>query len=108
MEVVRPRTGVAVVVLRGEHGLETRRELDDVLARMSGTCDLVVVDLSSVEFIDSSILAACARADRSARASGKRFRLQVGSAPAVRRILEVSGILGHIESAPTRESAVAD
>jgi anti-anti-sigma factor len=107
LEVVVPRAGAAVVVLLGEHDLATKDALNEALTSLVDANDLVVVDLSSVLFIDSSILGELVRADRAARAGGKRFRLQVGTEPIVRRVLEVSGLLDHFACVSTREAALA-
>jgi anti-anti-sigma factor len=107
VEVLQPRSACAVVVLQGEHDLATARELEALLALQVGGNDLVVVDLSVVEFIDSSVLGVLVRADRLARGAGKRFRLQVGTAAIVKRVLEISGLLNHFEWASSREDALA-
>jgi len=70
--------------------------------------ELVVVDLSEASFIDSSILGLLAQADRTARIAGRRFRLQVGTAPIVERVLQISGLLDHLDWVPSRERALAD
>jgi anti-anti-sigma factor len=107
VEVLQPRSATAVVVLQGEHDLATAQALEALLALQVGSNDLVVVDLSVVEFIDSSVLGVLVRADRLARDSGKRFRLQVGTAAIVKRVLEISGLLNHFEWASSREDALA-
>jgi anti-anti-sigma factor len=105
-EVVLPRAGAAVLVLHGEHDLATKESLNEILTPLLDGNDLVVVDLSGVLFIDSSILGELVRADRAARAGGKRFRLQLGTEPIVRRVLEVSGLLDFFDCASTREAAL--
>jgi anti-anti-sigma factor len=69
--------------------------------------DLIVVDLSQAEFIDSSVITALLRAHRAATERNKTFRLQFGTAPIVRRMLEISGLLEIIEHVSTREEALA-
>ena len=58
-------------------------------------------------FIDSSTLGVLVGASRTAHEAGKTFRLQLGTEPIVRRILEISGLLDRLESASTREQALA-
>jgi anti-sigma B factor antagonist len=107
VEVLRPRDGVVVVVLSGEHDLASSNELDELLAGLVTTNELAVVDLTTAEFIDSSTLGVLARAHREAEKSGNRLRLQVEPGATVERILEISGLFAHIERANTRDEALA-
>ena len=54
--VSRPRRRVAVVECRGEHDLSTRAEFAALLKQLLADSDLVVVDVSEAEFIDSSFI----------------------------------------------------
>jgi anti-sigma B factor antagonist len=107
IDVLRPRGGAAVVVLSGEHDLATKDSLHEVIFSLLETQDLVVADLSSVQFVDSSTLGVLVSADRQARAAGKDFRLQLGTEPIVKRILEISGLLNVLDCYPTRDEALA-
>jgi len=60
--------------------------LDDAIS----SSNLVVVDVTSAQFIDSSFLHNLVKAHKSAQTRGSRFVLQMGTAPPVRRILEIS------------------
>jgi anti-anti-sigma factor len=106
VEVLQPRPGAVVVECRGEHDLTTSESLARLLTELVATNDLVVIDISEAEFIDSSFLHNLVKADRLARPRGTRVRLQFGTAPIVARALEVSGILMRIEHASTREEAL--
>lgn len=108
IEVIEARAGVTVVKLLGEHDLAGASDLDFLLESLVGANRLVVVDLSDATFLDSSILLALVRADQSARARGATFRLQFGTAPIVKRALELTGLLDQLESARTREEAVRE
>ena len=79
LEVIEPRPGVTVVELPGEHDLAGSGELQFLLESLVGSNRLVVVDLSSSTFVDSSIVLALVRADRLAKKLGARFRLQFGT-----------------------------
>jgi len=46
------------------------------------------------------------RVDRQAKSSGKQVRLQVGTAPIVKRALEISGVLTILDHAHDREEAI--
>jgi anti-sigma B factor antagonist len=107
VEVLLPRAGVAVVVLRGEHGLTTNELLSGVLSLVVEGNDLVVVDVSEATFIDSSTLGTIVHADRAARVAGSHLRLQVGTSPIVRRLIEITGLLRVLDWAPTRETALS-
>ena len=104
--VLRPSFGQAVVELHGEHDLETKAMLEELLASLIEENELVVVDISQAEFIDSSVLHNLLKADRLARARGSRFRLQLGTAAIVEKALELSGLLDCLEVAPDREQAL--
>jgi anti-sigma B factor antagonist len=108
IEIVEVPPGVVVVELPGEQDLAVSRELEFLLESLVASNRLVVVDLSDSTFVDSSIVRALVRADRFAEAQGKVFRLQFGTAPIVRRALELTGLLDRIESVPTREEALRE
>jgi anti-anti-sigma regulatory factor len=65
-----------------------------------------VVDVGDADFIDSSFLRNLLVADRHAREQGKVFRLQMGTAPIVRRALEASGILQRLDVVHSRAAAL--
>jgi anti-sigma B factor antagonist len=86
-------SGVVVVSLRGEHDLTTapalRERMEEALGRRSG----VLVDLTDAEFIDSSIIGVVLEARRQAEEVGIGFAAALeGGDPAVRRVLEVTGL----------------
>src|SRR3954471_1449736 len=106
VELNRPRPGAVVVQCRGEHDLTTCVALEHLLTELVAENDLVVIDVSEAEFIDSSFIHNVIKAHRLSLPRGSRVRLQVGTAPVVRRALELSGLLARIEHAPTREQAL--
>jgi anti-sigma B factor antagonist len=106
-EVVRPRDRVAVARLLGDHDLGTAPELQELLYSLVDTNDLVVVDLSETTFVDSTVLRNVVSAQRHARKAGRRFRLQLPASGIVYRLFEVSGLLGVLDVAETREVAIA-
>ena len=87
-----PRAGVAVVGFVGEHDLTTSNETRELLTRLVGENDLVVVDLRAATFIDSSFLSCLLAADRHAKECGNELRLLIGDASSVHAVLEVSGL----------------
>ena len=107
VDVLRPHSGAVVVELRGEHDVATEDEIHELLTSLVEESDLVVVDLSAAQFVDSSLLRNLVRAHRLARKQGSRLRLQLGTAPIVRRALEVSNLLEVLDCAPDRERALS-
>ena len=78
LKVLHPRPGTAVVEVLGEHDLGTSDETARLLARLVGENELVVVDLSETQFIDSSFLKTLKNAQQSAKELGHTVLLQVG------------------------------
>jgi anti-sigma B factor antagonist len=106
IEVSYYDTDIAVVTLCGEHDLRTQRQLQQTLRSLQRSGEAIVVDLSEVEFIDSSVLNSFVSADKAARERGTRLTLQVGTESIVHKALEVSGLLQLLPCAPTREEAI--
>ena len=105
--VSRPRGGVALVELQGEHDSCTEAEFGRLLTQLTVDNRLVVVDVSGAKLIDSSVLHNLVKADQHARAVGARLVLQMGTASIVRQALEVSGLLEHLDWAGSREEALS-
>ncbi len=101
-----PRPGAAVVECTGGHDMTTRQETDQLFTELVAENDVVVIDISEAQFIDSSFVNNLLKADRLAREEGKVFRLQVATAPIVRRVLEIGGVLEKLDHAATREEAL--
>ncbi len=106
VEVIRPAEDTAVIALHGEHDTVTKEQLALLLAEEIAANDLVVVDVTDADFVDSSFLHNLVKADRLARARGSRFVLQMGTARSVRRAIEISGLLDSLEWVGSREEAI--
>ena len=106
IEVLYPSPGTAVVECTGEHDMTTREETDRLFGLLVVENDLVVIDVSAARFIDSSFVNNLLKADRLARQQEKRLRLQIGSAPIVRRVLEISGVVEKLDCVESREEAL--
>lgn len=98
IELGEADSGVQVLRLLGEHDLGTAAELrqafNDTFARGKG----IVVDLSAVEFIDSSIVAVfveCGRSEENETPSVAMYVPSEASA-SVRRVLELTGLGSHM------------
>lgn len=106
--VERPAPSKAVVTFSGEHDLAARDAVERLLHSLVEENDLVVADFSEATFIDSTMMHVLVTADTAARQRGARFRLQLGTAAIVERAFELSGLLQRLDSAHTREEALAD
>ena len=84
IEVRRPRPHAALVVLAGEHDLN-----------------------SADEFIDSTIVGVLLQTKKHAIELDRKFNVVLGTAPVVERILSVTGVVPHLNVVPTIERALA-
>lgn len=107
VDITYPRPGACVVTLAGEHDRLTSERTERLLDELLAENDLLVVDIGGATFIDSSFLRNLLVADRRAKERQKIFRLQMGTAPIVRRVLETSGVLERLNVAASREEALA-
>lgn len=107
VQVEQSAPGTSVVVFSGEHDLATRDDVRELFDGLVMSDHLVVADFSSAYFVDASILGVLVETDERARALGKTFRLQLGTAAIVRRAFEICGLFEVIEHAATREEALA-
>jgi anti-sigma B factor antagonist len=107
VEVRRPRAGVAHVVLGGEHDVSSAGDLKTTLdAALDGSSHLVV-DLSAVEFIDSTTMRVLVGAKQAADEHERRFNLVLGgAAPGVQNALEITGVLALLNEVDTLEQAL--
>ena len=107
IEVTHPRPGVALIECTGEHDMTTREETDRLFGQLVSENELVVIDLSEARFIDSSFVTNLLKVDRVARQQGRLVRLQIGTAPTVRRVLEISGLVEKLDCVESRDDALA-
>lgn len=91
------RDGVAHVSLRGELDLSTVGKVDDELQKVEGSAPKVVLlDLSSLTFLDSTGLRCVVRADERAREEGRRLVVVKGP-EAVHRVFEITRLEERLE-----------
>ena len=79
----------------------------DLTAVLAQDASLVIVDMSAATFCDSAGVTALVRAVRQANASGTGLRL-AASAPAVTRVLGITGVDRLIDIYPSVAAAMAD
>jgi anti-sigma B factor antagonist len=87
-EVIR-KPGVSIVVLKGDVDLESSPTAREILLKSVAGTDRVLVDLSSVTYIDSSGVASLVEALQAAKRNGGAFALVAASDP-TRRVLELA------------------
>ena len=79
--------------VEGELDLATADQLTEILTRELGDGRSVFLDLSLVDFIDSTGLAAIVNAQHCAAASGTTLQLCSEMRPQPRRLMELTGVL---------------
>jgi anti-anti-sigma factor len=103
IDVHWPGTGVAHVVLGGEHDLSTAGRLDKTLSETLEGCLRLVVDLRDTVFIDSSTIRALLVAKGRADARARQFSVVPGKTPTVERALELTGVMPALNRIHTLE-----
>jgi anti-anti-sigma factor len=107
IEVRSPQQHAAHVVLAGEHDLHSADEVQQTLNQCLADCDHLIVDLSTAEFIDSTIVGALLQTKNNAIELKRRFNVLLGTAPVVERVLEVTGVIPHLNIVATVDQALA-
>jgi anti-anti-sigma factor len=94
LEITESRAdGAVVVALHGELDLASADRVSARLGALRDAGQPVVLDLDSLEFIDSSGLRVILQAAEDSRRGGWPFHLTAGSEP-VRRLLDAAGVAG--------------
>lgn len=91
-------------IVEGDGVLRVSGEIDahsapDLAAHLGGVAEGLRIDMSGVEFMDSSGLRVLIEAHQAAEAAGNRLVL-VAPGRAVSRIIEVSGLSDHLHVEP--------
>ncbi|MFL6040065.1 MAG: STAS domain-containing protein [Gaiellales bacterium] len=100
-------TDIAVVTLLGEHDFRSKDELAEALRAPLVARDLLVVDLSETELIDSSVIQNLFEIHCFAWEQGLKVALQVDPESHVTRVLESAGVTRSVPCAETRDGAAA-
>jgi len=87
-EVIK-KQAASIVVLKGDVDLESSPAAREVLLKSVEGAGKVLVDLSSVTYIDSSGVASLVEALQAAKRNGGKFALVAASDP-TRRVLELA------------------
>jgi anti-sigma B factor antagonist len=97
----------SVIAVRGEVDLHTAPKVQYAIERAAANEGAaVVVDMSSITFIDSTALSMLARAKRSLDEQSISFRIAEPSSP-VERIFSVTGFRDYFDIFESREEAVS-
>ena len=98
----------AVMTLPAEIDLANAVQLrEDLLSALAEGASLVIADMTTTTFCDSAGVSALVRVGRRATASGSELRL-AASAPAVTRVLALTGVDKLIKVYPSAAAALAD
>jgi anti-anti-sigma factor len=106
IDVRRPKPHVALVVLGGEHDLASAPLVEHETEEALRTCSHLIVDLSPVQFIDSSIINLLVQLKKDADAKDCRFNLVLATTPGVERALEICGVLPALNRVKTVDEAL--
>ena len=106
LEVSWYDTDIAFVTLYGEHDLSTNGDLAKQLQMLVRAGESVIVDLSVVEFVDSTVLNTLIATDQMTWERGSTLTLLCDGGPIARRLLEVSGLTDYLICVGSREEAI--
>jgi anti-anti-sigma factor len=106
VRVEQPKAGAAVVVFTGEHDIYTSKPLEALLGSLVERNEIVVGDFSEAEFVDSATIFVLVKTHGAATQRGSTFRLQLGTAPIVKRAFQLSGVLDVVDCVVSREEAL--
>jgi hypothetical protein len=98
IDVHWPKPHVALVVLGGEHDLDSAPLVERAAGEAFLTCTHLIIDISPVQFA----------LKKGADAKNCRFNLVMGTAPGVERALEVCGVLPALDRVRTVEAALEE
>jgi anti-anti-sigma factor len=97
--------GVAVVIFRGELDVATGAAASSALTGLSGDAQRVVVDLSGLEFVDSSGVKMLVSAARAVEDAGGSF-VVCGAGLAVGRVIEILRVGDVVTVVQSRDDAL--
>jgi anti-anti-sigma factor len=98
---------VPVLAPSGDLDLATARGLGATLSELAGAPGNAVLDLSDVEFMDSTGMAVVLKAVNRFRRQDKCLALVVPPDGNVARLLDLAGTRGRLTVAPDRDAALA-
>ncbi|MGH3915858.1 MAG: STAS domain-containing protein [Pseudonocardiaceae bacterium] len=107
LEVLREHQGdVAIVSFRGELDYaEMHTAQDEIRAAEDKSPAVVVLDLTGLDFMDSSGVRVILQADNRAREHGRRLTLIIGTGPP-HRVLSILGLTEQLDVIPDRAAVL--
>ena len=97
-----------MLAVSGELDLASSSTLEDELARVGDSDSaVVIIDLSGLEFMDSTGLSVVVRAHQRAQEKGRRFGLVKGR-PQVQRLLSLTGVAQRMPLADSVQELLSD
>jgi|SRR5215470_9698678 len=106
IEVTWPAADVALVALGGEQDMGSAQDVEDAIREGLLSCAHLVVDLSAVQFVDSSIINLLVQMRREADEQGCDFNLVLEGAPSIERTFEICGVLPELNRVTTLDAAL--
>jgi anti-anti-sigma factor len=103
---VRRHQQALVVTPSGELDLATVDDLDAVIADAIDDAQHLVLDLSELEFIDTSGLRCILSQQAESERRGRRFTLVAGS-PEIQRLFDVAGVADRLPFVATVDAALS-
>jgi anti-anti-sigma factor len=108
IDVHRPNPHVTLITLGGEHDLDSAPAVERATEEALLTCSHLIVDISFVQFVDSSIISLLVQLKKDADAKDCRFNLVMGTAPGVERAFEICGVLAALNHVRTVDAALKE
>ena len=108
IKVSWPESGLALVVLGGEQDLGSAPVIERAIGDALRDASHLVIDLSTVQFLDSSIISLLVSTRREAADRDCEFSLVLQGAPSIERTLEICGVLPELNRVTTLDAAMAN
>src|SRR4051812_28247703 len=106
IELRWPVADIAHVVLLGEHDLGNGEQLEEVVRSVVDVVSHLIVDLSEIEFIDTTVINGLCRAKRQADLRALSFNVVIGGNEIVARALEVTNLAAALHAVETLDAAL--
>lgn len=106
LHVLAETDEITALRLTGEFDLVNAPQIIENGERLLADGKQVILDLSEATFIDVAVIHALTRVEAEARKNGRIVVLQLGTAPIVDRLIEISGIERILPRVSTRPEAL--
>jgi anti-anti-sigma factor len=106
IELRWPQAEIAQLVLVGEHDLGNVSQLEEAVRSVLDAAAHVVVDLSAIEFMDTTLINGLCRSKRQADLRAVRFNVVIGGNEIVARALEVTSLVHSLHGVESLEAAL--